>query len=387
MHPSEEIRFERGEELKSKKICLCVTGSIACIESFYLCRDLIRHGADVHVFMTESSTKFLHPDLFEFASGNKVVTSLSGEVEHLTLCGDSDLVIVSPCTANTISKVAFGIADNPVTTCVVSAMGKGKPIIMVPAMHLSLLEGVKDNMERLKKKGIIFLEPRIEGDRAKIPERETILENVIRVLRENDLEGRKVLIIGGASAERIDDIRVLTNRSSGRFAVELAREAFERGAYVELWHGWMRVRIPPFIPSRKFEGVGDLLGMLKDVKGFDFVIVCAALSNYIPRAMDGKIPSGIKGLTIDMDPAPNILEEIKRAGRSKIVAFKAEEKEDELISRCEEMVKDYHMVVGNLLTSFGEEKTTIWIFRDGRVNRFEGDKRILSRYIIDEMVK
>jgi len=387
MHPSEEIRFERGEELKGKKICLCVTGSIACIESFYLCRDLIRHGADVHVFMTESSTKFLHPDLFEFASGNKVVTSLSGEVEHLTLCGDSDLVIVSPCTANTISKVAFGIADNPVTTCVVSAMGKGKPIIMVPAMHLSLLEGVKDNMERLKKKGIIFLEPGIEGDRAKIPERETILENVIRVLRENDLEGRKVLIIGGASAERIDDIRVLTNRSSGRFAVELAREAFERGAYVELWHGWMRVRIPPFIPSRKFEGVGDLLGMLKDVKGFDFVIVCAALSNYIPRAMDGKIPSGIKGLTIDMDPAPNILEEIKRAGRSKIVAFKAEEKEDELISRCEEMVKDYHMVVGNLLTSFGEEKTTIWIFRDGRVSRFEGDKRILSRYIIDEMVR
>lgn len=389
MHPSEEIRFERGAKLKDKKICLCLTGSVACVESFYLCRDLIRYGAEVDVFMTESSTRLMHPDLMEFASGRKPILELTGGTEHITLCSDCDLVIVSPCTANTVSKIALGIADNPVTTCVTTALGSGIPVIVVPAMHLSLMrnKAVKKNIEELERLGCKVLKPRIEGNRAKIADRETIIASAIRLVGKKDLEGKSVLIIGGASAEKIDEIRVLTNRSSGKFSIELAREAFERGADVELWHGWIKEKIPPYIKTRDFESVNDLLDMIKDIKRFDFIVVCAALSNYVPRSIEGKIPSGIKGLTVDMDTAPNILNEIsKLCGGERIVAFKAEERESELLDECKDLSKKYRIVVGNLLTSFGKDKTTIWIFEKGKMKKVSGNKRELARYIVDAMV-
>lgn len=390
MHPSEEIKFEKSEKLKDKKICLCLTGGVACVESFYLCRELIRHGADVYVFMTEESTKLVHPNLMEFASGKKPITEITGATEHISICKESDLVIVAPCTANTISKIALGIADNPVTVCVATSIGHGIPVIIVPAMHISLIKNrsVDRNIKKLKKLGCIILDPRTEGERAKIADRETIIEYVIRAIRGEDLQGKKVLIIGGASAERIDDIRVLTNRSSGKFSLEIAREAFERGAYVELWHGWIKERLPPFIKTRVFESVEDLLRMIDDVKEFDFVVVCAALSNYIPRAIKGKIPSGIKGLTIDLDTAPTVLERIKDiCKKGKIVAFKAEENEEDLIKKCKELSFKYHMVVGNLTTSFGKEETEIWIFKRGKeVKREKGEKRKLAMHILEEMV-
>ena len=389
MHPSEEIKFEKSTILKNKKICLCLTGSVACVESFYLCRDLIRHGAEVNVFMTESSTRLIYPNLMEFASGKKPILELTGRTEHITLCSDCDLVIVSPCTANTISKIALGIADNPVTTCVTTALGYGIPVIIVPAMHLSLMKNktVERNIKELERLGCKILEPRIEDERAKIADRETIIANAIRLIGKRDLEGKNILIIGGASAERIDDIRVMTNRSSGRFSIEIAREAFERGADVELWHGWMNEKIPSYIRTREFESVRDLLDRVKDTKKFDFIIVCAALSNYIPRALDGKIPSGIKGLTLDLEIAPTIVDEIRKiCKKGKIVVFKAEEREDKLIEKCKELSGIFYMVIGNLLTSFGRKDTTIWMFKKGKMKKVGGNKKDLAGYIIDSMV-
>ena len=389
MHPSEEIKFEKSTSLKNKKICLCLTGSVACVESFYLCRDLIRHGAEVNVFMTESTTRLIHPDLMEFASGKKPILELTGRTEHITLCSDCDLVIVSPCTANTISKIALGIADNPVTTCVTTALGYGIPVIIVPAMHLSLMKNkaVERNIKKLERLGCKVLKPRIENERAKIADREMIIANAIRLVGKRDLEGKNILIIGGASAERIDDIRVITNRSSGKFSIELAREAFERGANVELWHGWMKEKIPSYIRTKEFESVKDLSDMVKYTKKFDFIIVCAALSNYIPRALDGKIPSGIKGLTLDLETAPTIIDEIRKiCKKGKIIVFKAEEREDKLIEKCKDLSNNFYMVVGNLITSFGKEDTTIWIFKKGKMKKVSGNKKDLARHIIDIMV-
>ncbi len=389
MHPSEEIKFEKSTSLKNKRICLCLTGSVACVESFYLCRDLIRHGAEVNVFMTESTTRLIHPDLMEFASGKKPILELTGRTEHITLCSDCDLVIVSPCTANTISKIALGIADNPVTTCVTTALGYGIPVIIVPAMHLSLMKNkaVERNIKKLERLGCKVLKPRIEKERAKIADREMIIANAIRLVGKRDLEDKNILIIGGASAERIDDIRVITNRSSGKFSIELAREAFERGANVELWYGWMKEKIPSYIRTKEFESVKDLSDMVKYTKKFDFIIVCAALSNYIPRALDGKIPSGIKGLTLDLETAPTIIDEIRKiCKKGKIIVFKAEEREDKLIEKCKDLSNNFYMVVGNLITSFGKEDTTIWIFKKGKMKKVSGNKKDLARHIIDIMV-
>ncbi len=390
MHPSEEIKFEKSRKLEGKRICLCITSSAACIEAFYLCRELIRHGADVNVFMSEKATKLIHPNLMEFASGKKPVVELSGYTEHVSLCrkGCCDAVVVCPCTANTISKIALGIADNAVTSCVLTAIGSKVPVIVVPAMHLSLMknDSVEKNIERLKEMGCIIVEPRIEGERAKIADRETIIENVIRCVRERDLEGKNILIIGGASAEKIDDIRVLTNRSSGKFAIELVRECFERGAYVELWHGWMREKVPDYVKSREFESVEDLLKMIDDCKNFDFIFVCAALSNYIPEPMDGKIPSNIRGLTLDLRVAPRLIDKLREiVGEERIIAFKAEEKEEDLIKKAKEMSRVFHMVVGNLTSSFGSDGTKIWIFKDGDVLEKEDKKDKLAELIIDKL--
>ena len=390
MHPSEEIKFEKSRKLEGKKVCLCITGSAACAEAFYLCRELIRHGADVDVFMTPEATRLIHPNLMEFASGKKPVVELSGDAEHVSLCGRGccDAVVVCPCTANTISKVALGIADNAVTSCVLTAIGSKLPVIIVPAMHLSLMKNdpVERNIERLKEMGCTIVEPRIEGERAKIADRETIIENIIRCLRKRDLEGKKILIIGGASAERIDDIRVLTNRSSGKFAVELVRECFERGAYVEFWHGWVREKVPDYVRSREFESVEDLLKMINDCKDFDFIFVCAALSNYIPEPMYGKIPSSIGGLTLDLKVAPRLIDKLKEVvGGERIIAFKAEEREEDLIKKAREMSKVFYMIVGNLTSSFGSDRTKIWIFRDGNVIEKEDKKDKLAELIVDKL--
>ncbi len=340
--------------------------------------------------MSEKATKLIHPNLMEFASGKKPVVELSGYTEHVSLCrkGCCDAVVVCPCTANTISKIALGIADNAVTSCVLTAIGSKVPVIVVPAMHLSLMknDSVEKNIERLKEMGCIIVEPRIEGERAKIADRETIIENVIRCVRERDLEGKNILIIGGASAEKIDDIRILTNRSSGKFAIELVRECFERGAYVEFWHGWMREKVPDYVKSREFESVEDLLKMIDDCKNFDFIFVCAALSNYIPEPMDGKIPSNIRGLTLDLRVAPRLIDKLREiVGEERIIAFKAEEKEEDLIKKAKEMSRVFHMVVGNLTSSFGSDRTKIWIFKDGDVLKKEDKKDKLAELIIDKL--
>jgi len=141
-HPSKDIIGTKGDELKGRRIVLCVTGSVAAVKSPEIARELMRHGAEVYSVMTEMAQKIIHPNLMEWATGNPVVTALSGKVEHVALAGDrkwkADLVLVAPATANTISKIACGIDDTPVTSVVSAAFGSNIPIIIVPAMHESM---------------------------------------------------------------------------------------------------------------------------------------------------------------------------------------------------------------------------------------------------------
>ena len=140
MHPADEIRGSKSNKLAKKKIVLGVTGSIAAVETVKLARELIRNGAEVFPVMTKSATKIIHPDALWFATGNKPIVELSGATEHVSFCGrvkyPADLLLISPCTANTISKIAHGIDDTTVTTFASTAIGSSVPIMIVPAMHL-----------------------------------------------------------------------------------------------------------------------------------------------------------------------------------------------------------------------------------------------------------
>jgi phosphopantothenoylcysteine decarboxylase/phosphopantothenate--cysteine ligase len=398
MHPANELRGKKNNKLLHKRIVLGVTGSIAAVESIKLARELIRHGATVYPVMTPAATRIIHPDALEFATSYKPVIQLTGQTEHVSWCGlvqdPVDLLLISPCTANTISKIARGIDDTPVTTCATTAIGSRVPILLVPAMHLSMYDHtiVQKNIDICKAHGVLFINPFISGNKAKLPEVDGIVETVIRAVGKRDLLYKKILIIGGATAEPIDDIRLLTNRSSGKTAISLCVNAFERGADVELWYGCATEPIPSYIPYKRFKTVYDLLKMIKNnnVKHFNSIIVCAAIANYTPKKQKGKIPSGKENLSIICIQAPTVLEALRlQAPCTKIFAYKTEEKKINVKKKTQQLLTKHHLegAVGNTIAAFGVKDNEIYILtKNGKSSWKKGKKEELAPFILD-MIK
>ena len=395
MHPTEEIRGIKSKRLFNKRIILAVTGSIAAVETIKLARELIRHGADVYPVMSPSATKIIHPDSLWFATGKKPVIELTGATEHVSFCGKVkkpvDLLLICPCTANTISKIARGIDDTSVTTFATTAIGSAVPILIVPAMHISMYDHkiLGKNIEKCKKMGIKFIEPLIEKNIAKMAEINEIVSNVIREIGKKDLVKKKILVIGGPAAEKIDDVRIITNRSSGKTAVGLAKNAFFRGADVELWYGTGIELVPNYIKKIDFESISDVEKILEktNIKTFDAIIVCAALSDYIPKKYKGKIRSTKEKFVLEMFPAPKIISKLrKKAPRSKIIGFKLEENKAALKEKSMDLLKKNNLdfVVANLIFGFNVGDNEIWVFdKKGKSFHKKGKKEELADYILD----
>ncbi len=399
MHPSDEIRGSKNDLLLDKKIILAVTGSIAAVETIKLARELIRYGADVIPVMTPSATKIIHPYALEFATGHKPIIELTGETEHVVFCGKvknpADLLLIAPCTANTISKISHGIDDTPVTTFATTALGSGVPILIVPAMHRSMYDHkfIQENIERCKEKGIHFIEPILMETKAKIADIDTIVAWSIRITGRKDLQNRNILIIGGGTSESIDDVRSITNKSSGKTAISLAESAFYRGGKVKLWYGTNSQPPPSFIPTTRFESIEDLLKLIdtEEIERFDIIIVCAALSDYIPMKVEGKIPSDREELIVKLKPAPRIIPEIRsRNTKSIIVGFKVEGTSKESLEEGEKLLDKYKIdyIVTNTTDAFGRDENEINIIcRDKKIYHFKGLKRVLADKIYDVILR
>ena len=393
MHPSEGIRSAKSRLLEGKRIVLGITGSIAAVECFELSRELIRHGAEVRAVMSPEALKLVTADAMHFATGREVITSLNGETQHVDLLGGyddhADLLLISPCTANTLSKMALGIDDTAVTTMATVAIGGGIPVLVAPAMHASMLNhpAVRKNMDSLRDMGVEFIGPRMEEKKAKVASVEEIVASAIRRLGPMDLAGKKVLIIGGSSEEPIDDVRVITNRSTGETAVHLAMAAWLRGADVELLSGRMSHPVPSFIERHEFRRVADLLSMAGGEK--DIVIVPAALSDYAPVPSEGKISSSLDALEIKLTPVPKVLPALRPSSRF-LVGFKAEvgRSEDELLLRARRRLEEHglDLIVANDLGDVSKGTTAAFILRpDGSYERYEGSKAGLADRILDEV--
>lgn len=375
VHPVENLRGTLSSHLAGRRIVLGVTGSIGAVKCVELARELIRHGADVVPVMTAGATRILHPDALEFATGHKPVTQLTGAVEHVALLGDvpgkADLLLIAPATANTVAKVALGIDDTPVTTCATVAIGTGTPIVVAPAMHEAMLdhpivaEHARTLVDRL---GVTWVEPMREEKKAKLADVEAIAEAVIARLAQlhGPLAGQRALVVSGATAEPIDPVRVLTNRSSGRTGYILATELRRLGAEVELWHGVGTEPVPdalaPF--TRRFTTHAELLAMASKAKlaGVSQVWMPAAIGDYGAKPAKAKIPSGQKALDLHLTPLPKVIETLRRkAPKATLVAFKAETDADGLMERAAERRRRYKadFVVANLAASFGAEDTTL----------------------------
>jgi len=338
-HPSKDITESKGTILRGKTICMCLTGSVAVINAPIIARELMRLGADVVSVMSKAATELIKPTLMHWATGNPVITHLTGSVEHVFLAGDrpnaagkADLILVCPATANSISKVANGIDDTPVTTMISTAFGSSIPIVIVPAMHESMYHPlIEKNISVLKKYGIDVLGPRISEGKAKIAKVEDIIDRVIDLLiTEKDLEGKRILITAGPSREAIDNVRYLSNKSSGRMGIEIAKEASARGADVLLVAGECMVKIPEYIKTNHVESAEDFIKVIKDEisnNNYDFFISAAAISDYKPvDLIEGKISSdNVKELNVNMKLTPKILDIARRKDyKLFIIAFKAE---------------------------------------------------------------
>ena len=331
-HPSLDIVSSHGVELTGKKIVLCVAGSVAAYKAIELARLLMRHGADVTCVASGAVTKLIQPDYFKWATGNDVITKLTGKLEHIKLAdyNQSDLVIVYPATANTLGKLANGIDDTPISTVLTVGFGSKIPILMCLAMHESMYDNsaVKKNIEFLKNK-IQFLSPQMIEGKAKAPEPEDVLDFVLKKFGFSSiLQNKKVLMTAGPTIEYIDPVRVITNLSSGKTGVLLASELISAGAKVTLIYGPGNEEPPK---GAKIINVTTNKEMFDETKKelkkkYDVVIMAAAASDYTPeKPSKFKIKSNKKSLTIRLKKAPKIIDQVKKSQKNAIlVGFKAE---------------------------------------------------------------
>jgi phosphopantothenoylcysteine decarboxylase / phosphopantothenate---cysteine ligase len=314
------------QTLAGKQIVIGVTGSIAAVELVKLIHELRRRGATVRAVMSNAATGIITPDALTYASGQETIIRISGLVEHGAYCGDdgtADLLLIAPCTANTLSKIACGIDDTPVTTFATTAIGSGMPVILVPAMHHSMFRhpALIENIRRLQDWGIEVIEPRIEEGKAKMPGREEIVLWCERCVLGQPLAGKRVLITSGPCRETVDDVRILTTRSSGQMGRALALEAFRLGAEVTVVHRDTFPCITNIHAETSAEMRAAVLDHLAKQGETDLYFSAAAISDFAPKPVDGKIKSG-KNARIDLEPLPKLLNEVLERYRPVTIAFK-----------------------------------------------------------------
>jgi phosphopantothenoylcysteine decarboxylase/phosphopantothenate--cysteine ligase len=368
VHPSKDILGTQGSQLEGKKIILCITGSVAAYRAIDLARLLMRHHADVHAVMTESTASMLlNPEIMKWATGNDVVTKLTGNLEHIILAdyGMSDLIIVYPCTANTLGKVAAGIDDTPVTSILSVALGSKIPIIVAPAMHEAMYENifVQQNVSKLKEH-MVFIEPKIEGGKAKVADPERILNATISILSNNaPLSGKRVLVTAGSTIEYIDPIRVITNLSSGKMGIAIAQEAQRMGATVTLvyGHGTLSPETGKIVRVNTGEEmykavVSELLSKRQDI-----AVMAAAVADFAPaKKSDKKINTKLGKMELSLVTTRKIIDEVKNNSKDTfLVAFKADYciPESVLIEKAYRKLKecDADIIVANDLGRKGSE--------------------------------
>ena len=384
-----------SDSLLGKTIMVGVTGSIAAVRVVDLIRELIRRGADVHCVMSASARQILHPYALEYASANPVITEITGRVEHVEFCGvdgKADLLLIAPATANTVGKMAQGIDDTPVTTFATTAIGSGKAVMVVPAMHEAMYRhpAVLNNLSALKEIGIKIMDPRIEEDKAKIASNQDIALEVERLLGPGDLQGKKILIISGSTAEKVDPIRILTNRASGKTGIELGLEAYRRGAEAAIIHRWkLGLPFKEIYAESAQEFLDSAIQELS--KGYDALISSAAIADYTLDPYEQKIKSG-QDLTLKLKPTAKVVKVVRSSYPDlKIVGFKAETNvpEEELILRAKRSMRisGLNIVVANDVGhgGMGSDENRVLIIDAHEVKKADGKKSIIARKVMDAL--
>lgn len=388
-----DIQGSDSNLLEGHHLALGVCGSIAVLEAPRLARTLMRHGAEVHAVLTPAAAALVTPAAFEWATGNPVVTRLTGRTEHIELCGEHglcSLLLIAPATASTVGKMANAIDDTPVTTLAVTAIGSQIPTLVAPGMHAPMYEhpGVRNNLRLLTEMGVEVVPPLLEEGKAKMAAPETITAAVLRRLGPGDLAGCGVLITGGPTREPLDPARFLTNPSSGRMAVEMAREALRRRARVTLVYGPGTAEPPPgaevvrvTTTAEMAEGVRDQLSRRG---GFDYFLGVAAVADFRPAEVAREKLPTTGGLTLELVPTEKIIGMVRElAPDITVVGFKAEATPQSLRTRARDLLKKTDLVLANLVGvpghGFESDTNQLWVVSEGEIAELpQGPKPALA---------
>ena len=360
------------------KILLCVTGGIAAYKAIDLASQLTKSGFEVKTAMTKNALKFVSALNFSAITNQSVHTDLfedSDPIPHIHLADWADLTVVAPATANIIAKAAQGIGDDLVSTILLS---QPKPVLYVPAMNVHIYEhpATQNNLRILKDRGNYILEPETgllacgyEG-KGKYPPNEEVIYAIRCYLKyPTDLTGKKVLVTAGATAEPIDPMRMITNKSSGKMGLSIARAFALRGAEVTLIYGIMSESIPYYIKKSIFAPTAKLMydAVMEHSKDYDIIVQCAAVSDYKPVKPSTQKLKKSGNFNLELVATPDILEHLGKIKpkKQKLVGFAAES--EHILENAREKLekKNLDLICANNLETAGKDETTLNLIRAG----------------------
>ncbi|GMO04320.1 bifunctional phosphopantothenoylcysteine decarboxylase/phosphopantothenate--cysteine ligase CoaBC [Lachnoanaerobaculum sp. JCM 36186] len=396
--------------LKDKNILLGVTGGIAAYKIANLASMLKKQGANVKVIMTENACQFITPMTFETLTAQKVYTdtfdrNFEFKVDHIELGKWADVFLIAPATANVIGKLANGIADDMLTT---TALAMRCPIVVSPAMNTTMFENkvVKHNIMKLRTYGMDIIMPASghlacgDSGAGKMPEPEMLLEYIKRaVYKKKDLVGKKVCVSAGPTREAIDPVRYISNNSTGKMGVEIAKMAAYRGAKVSLIMGPSNVFVPDFINRIDIKSAEDMYEeIMKISDSQDIIIKAAAVADYTPaNYSDEKIKKKDGDLSIELSRTKDILKELgeRKENNPKkqfICGFSMETENMEENSKNKLAKKNADMIVANNVkvegAGFGTDTNVVTIFtKDNEIRLDKLSKLEVAEKIFDEIVR
>lgn len=393
-HPSKDITGSYGNELLGKKVILGITASVAAYKAVDLARLLMRHGAEVYPVVTKKALRFVTKDILSWATGNECIVDLTWRLEHIQLVKGSDVLVVYPCTADTLAKIANGIEDSSVATVASVALGLRKPIVIALAMHEPMYDNpmVRRNISMLEPY-VEFVEPRLVEGKAKVAEPEHMLSKVIDALkRAYMLKGKSILVTAGATVEHIDPIRVVTNLASGRFGFAIAREAMRMGADVTLVYAHAKVEPPNVSRVIRVSTSKEMLdAVINELRSRDYnaVIMNAAVSDFRPSSASNVKMDSSGRIRLDLEPTEKIVDSIKRVSpKTILVAFKADRIEQGLIDKATKRMDECNadIMVANDVSSIDSDRSEVYIISKKGIRHVGSvDKSIIARIILEEV--
>ena len=407
----EEIRKEISA-INDEMLALFVkrmelSSQVAAYKIANLASMLVKLHADVHVLMTQNATNFINPITFETLTNHKCLVdtfdrNFNYNVEHVSLAKKADVMLIAPASANVIGKIANGIADDMLTTTAMACRCKK---IIAPAMNTNMFVNpiVQDNIEKLKRFGMEVIEPDVGylacGDTGagKMPSETVLLDYILKEIHyEKDMAGLKVLVTAGATKEAIDPVRFISNHSTGKMGIAIARTAMERGADVTLVAASVSVEFPPFVKVIPVVSAKDMFeAVAAEAEKQDIIIKVAAVADFTPvTTAEEKIKKKGEGATLELTNTTDILKYLgeHRKEHQFLCGFSMETQNMLENSRAKLEKKNIDMIVANNLkvagAGFGTDTNVVTMITKKEVKELElMDKSKVAEEILTYIVE